>query len=70
MPIYEYTCEDCKKTFSVLKLSSTQTETACSICGSKNVKKLMSSFCCSAPDGGGSTGSGSFGGSFAGGGGG
>ena len=58
MPIYEYVCDDCKKTFSVLRLSTQPAETACTVCGSKNVRKLISAFCCSDSGAGGATGGG------------
>lgn len=58
MPIYEYICEDCQKTFSVLRLSTAPAETVCTICGSKNVRKLLSAFCCSDSSSGGASGSG------------
>jgi len=53
MPIYEYICRSCSERFSVLqKLSAAEKDTECPKCSSKEVKKLMSSFCCSAPDSG------------------
>ncbi|TAL23134.1 MAG: zinc ribbon domain-containing protein [Nitrospirae bacterium] len=49
MPIYEYKCGKCNKAFSVLqRVGATEKDTVCSECGSKDVKKQMSSFCCSA----------------------
>ena len=43
MPIYEYRCADCgrKSTFLTLSISSTL-EPKCKICGSGNMKKLVS----------------------------
>ena len=43
MPIYEYRCADCgkKSTFLTLSVSSTL-EPKCKICGSANMKKLVS----------------------------
>ena len=61
MPIYEYSCDDCKKTFSVLRLSTAPAETVCTVCGSKNVRKLMSAFCCSDSGSGGGSAGGGFG---------
>jgi putative FmdB family regulatory protein len=46
MPMYEYECEKCKKTFT-LALSLKEHEqgvAACPACGSKNVSQLISSF--------------------------
>jgi len=52
MPIYEYICKKCNKPFAVLqKVGTEEKDTACSTCGSKNVKKLLSSFSCSSADG-------------------
>ena len=43
MPIYEYSCDDCKATFEVLVCGSASNETPlCEKCKSKNVKKLLS----------------------------
>lgn len=48
MPIYEYTCIKCHKDFSALqKIGATEKETHCPDCGSNNVKKKISAFCCS-----------------------
>jgi len=48
MPIYEYTCMKCNKDFSVLqKIGSTEKDTLCPDCGSSNIKKKISAFCCS-----------------------
>ncbi len=47
MPIYEYTCMDCTRVFSLLqKIGTNEKETKCPECGSQNVKKMMSSFSC------------------------
>lgn len=46
MPIYEYNCMDCNEFFSILQWSSNQ-NTECPKCGSKNIKKKLSSFSCS-----------------------
>lgn len=49
MPIYEYKCRKCNEAFSVLqKIGATEKDTDCLKCGSKDVKKLLSSFSCSA----------------------
>lgn len=48
MPIYEYKCKKCNTAFSVLqKIGATEKDTVCPDCGSRDVKKQMSSFCCS-----------------------
>jgi|Deesub1362A_J573_1020465.scaffolds.fasta_scaffold00253_6 putative FmdB family regulatory protein len=48
MPIYEYECMDCKKTFSLLQsVSASEEDTECSHCGSGNVRKKISLFACS-----------------------
>lgn len=66
MPIYEYECDDCHKQFSALKsVLNAETETVCTECGSVKVRKLVSSFACCSPFGGGSHASG---GGFSGGG--
>lgn len=53
MPIYEYICKSCGEKFSLLqKASATEKDTNCPKCSSAEVKKLMSSFCCSSPDAG------------------
>jgi len=45
MPIYEYTCVECKNTFSLLqKIGSSEKDTTCPQCGSKEVKKKLSLF--------------------------
>ena len=59
MPLYEYICTNCKESFTVLqKVGSSEKDTTCPRCGSRDVKKLVSSFACgvsfSSP--GGSTG--------------
>lgn len=43
MPIYEYLCEACNETFSVLqKMGATEQETTCPKCGGNRVKKQIS----------------------------
>lgn len=45
MPIYEYRCERCQNEFESFVWSSRDEEAVeCPRCGSKDVKKLMSSF--------------------------
>ncbi len=60
MPLYEYICSKCKETFTVLqKVGSSEQDTTCPRCGSREVKKLVSSFACgigSFSSSGGSTG--------------
>ncbi|MDA8238826.1 MAG: zinc ribbon domain-containing protein [Nitrospiraceae bacterium] len=53
MPIYEYICKSCGERFSLLqKVSATEKDTTCPKCASVEVKKVMSSFCCSGSDAG------------------
>ncbi len=48
MPIYEYVCVKCEKSFGVLqKMGATEKDTSCPECGSGEVKKKLSAFCCS-----------------------
>ena len=42
MPIFEFRCEKCKKTFETIVFGSQ--EISCPKCKSKKVKKLMSAF--------------------------
>ena len=45
MPIYEYSCEDCKETVSIFFLSISEAnneESECPRCGSKNLKRILS----------------------------
>ena len=52
MPIYEYKCSKCKRSFSVLqKTGTSEKDTVCPDCGSNTVKKLLSAFSCSAAGG-------------------
>ncbi|MBF0540738.1 MAG: zinc ribbon domain-containing protein [Nitrospirae bacterium] len=57
MPIYEYDCLDCKKTFSILKGINDNSDTLCISCESINVKKKISAFSCCGTDGGADFGS-------------
>jgi putative FmdB family regulatory protein len=43
MPIYNYNCEDCNKDSEVL-VKSCDDKAECTSCGSKNVKRVYSSF--------------------------
>ncbi|PIE70151.1 MAG: transcriptional regulator [Deltaproteobacteria bacterium] len=42
MPIYEYTCTACSKTFDALVLKASDTPTACPHCGSADFSKQLS----------------------------
>jgi putative FmdB family regulatory protein len=45
MPIYEFMCSECKKPFEELVFSSSSTDKVdCPACGSKQVKRKMSTF--------------------------
>lgn len=44
MPIYEYTCEACDEGFETL-VRTKSAQVACPKCGSKRVRKGISSFC-------------------------
>lgn len=50
MPIFEYTCRDCKKTFEELVLGQDDEAIVCPHCGSSKTEKLMS--CCRSKVGG------------------
>lgn len=68
MPVYEYVCKKCSENFALLQWTSEEeAETACPRCGSKDIKKLISSFSCSPSADSGSPSGGSFSG-FSGGG--
>lgn len=41
MPLYEYLCKDCGKTFELLMLGATEKPT-CTSCGSERLEKLLS----------------------------
>ncbi len=48
MPLYEYICEKCKAEFVLLqKVGTSEKDTECPRCGSKELKKKVSSFSCS-----------------------
>jgi putative FmdB family regulatory protein len=56
MPIYEYICNKCKTTFSLIqKIGTSEKDTTCPQCGSTEVKKKLSLF--SSPASKSSTGS-------------
>jgi len=44
MPIYEYRCEECGKTFEKIVFGLAASEIECPVCHSKRVNKLFSSF--------------------------
>ena len=45
MPIYTYICEDCGEKFDLLVgVNQEKTELVCKKCGSKKIKKVLSSF--------------------------
>ncbi|MBF0319630.1 MAG: zinc ribbon domain-containing protein [Nitrospirae bacterium] len=61
MPIYEYTCMDCTKQFTLIQKMGAS-DAVCPWCNSENTSKLLSQFSCTPThEGGGSTG-GHFGG--------
>ncbi len=48
MPVYEYKCDDCKESFSVLQsMKVDEKDIVCTECGSSRVTKKISSFSCS-----------------------
>lgn len=51
MPIYEYTCKDCKHEFEELIFSQDEA-VACPQCGSTRTEKLMSACSAKVADGG------------------
>ncbi len=42
MPIFEYKCGNCGKTFETLELPGQENNVKCTNCGSDNLKKLIS----------------------------
>jgi putative FmdB family regulatory protein len=44
MPIFEYRCEECGRSFELLQLASGAPASACIHCGSAQTKKLYSTF--------------------------
>jgi putative FmdB family regulatory protein len=53
MPIYEYVCNKCSEKFSLLRGINAKDDAQCPKCGSADVKKVLSSFCCSSGSGAG-----------------
>ena len=54
MPIFEYRCEKCDTIFEKL-VKNSSSEVLCEKCGSKEVKKQLSSFSAKVNDGGSSS---------------
>jgi len=44
MPIYEFICKKCGQHFEALVAIGKENTVSCSACGSKDIKKLLSSF--------------------------
>ena len=45
MPIYEYVCNDCEKTFETIRpMSDADIEIPCAICGGRHTKRKISLF--------------------------
>ena len=42
MPLFEYTCRTCGRTFEFLKISTTNEQVLCPQCGGTEVTKLLS----------------------------
>lgn len=42
MPIFEYKCSDCEKIFEIIHLPGKDSDLKCRVCGSTNLKKLIS----------------------------
>ncbi len=53
MPIYEYICNECGERFSLLRGINAKDDAQCPKCSSSQVRKVMSSFCCSSGAGSG-----------------
>jgi len=45
MPLYEYQCKSCNKTFELLVTSTDDQKVQCPECSSKDVQKLLSASC-------------------------
>jgi len=53
MPIYEYVCDSCDETFSLLqRVGCSEKESVCPKCASAKVRKKLSAFSCSSGGGG------------------
>lgn len=53
MPLYEYQCEDCRRSFTLLQSVHTQPgETVCPDCGGRRSRRLLSSFASKSQGGG------------------
>lgn len=46
MPIFEYVCDGCSRSFSIIKLDRDEGGPACPVCGSNQVTKQFSTFSC------------------------
>lgn len=44
MPIYEYRCSKCGRTFEEISSISQSREVTCPACGSENTKRVLSAF--------------------------
>lgn len=44
MPIYEFMCKECKNQFETLVSIGGEKSVSCKFCGSKDIRKLISSF--------------------------
>lgn len=44
MPIFEYECRNCGRHFEKFVLSARSASVACPVCGSDNVRKVLSAF--------------------------
>lgn len=53
MPIYEYICRKCGEEFALFQRVGAEKDTVCPSCGSKEVRKNLSSFSCSSSSGAG-----------------
>ena len=43
MPVYEFVCHDCEKTFEILRpMSETASNVTCVHCGSTNIERIWS----------------------------
>ena len=52
MPIFEFVCSDCGHPFEELVFGSDTNDIICPTCGSKQVRKKMSTFASKVSDGG------------------